>query len=208
MNYEEINDNELLMMVSESSEDAKNALYMKYRYIVGIYVTKYQKMAKILGMDLRDLNQEALVGFSDAINTYKSEMDASLKTFISLCVERRLQTAILKASRKKNVMLNSALSLEHVYKSFDNTLADLISDNNENNPLTKMTRNEKYEDLMTNIYDSLSNQERDVFNLMLDGFDYKQIATILNLDIKSADNTIQRVKNKVKSIMALNEVSV
>ena len=203
MNYKDISDDELIMMLNEDSDKAKELLYTKYRFIVSYYVKKYTKIALTIGIDLRDLNQEALVGFSDALDSYK-EGDASLKTFISLCVERRIHTAILKASRKKNQLLNNALSLEHIYSCFDSSLADIISDNNENDPLVKITRNERYNKIVNEIDLSLSDAEKDVFNLMLDGFDYKQIAEILSISSKSVDNTIQRVKQKIKDIMELN----
>ena len=131
-----------------------------------------------------------------------------MKTFISLCVERRIQVSLLKASRKKNRILNDALSLEHIYTKFDNTLADIISDNDENNPLTKITRNEQFDSLFKEITSSLSASEKDVFNLMLNGFDYKQIATILNFDTKVVDNAIQIIKNKVKLILTSYEVNI
>ena len=137
----EYSDSELLMMMHDHSDTAKDLLYAKYEYIVKIYVKKYKRMAYVLGMEIKDLNQEALVGFSDALNSYNENESAKLATFITLCVERRIQSSLLKASRKKNIALNEALSLEHTYKEFNTTLADIISDNNENNPLTKMTRN-------------------------------------------------------------------
>ena len=208
MKAKDYNDNELLMMLSESPDEAKDLLYAKYKYIVKIYVKKYQKMAYTLGMEMKDLNQEALVGFSDALNSFDDNNKASLNTFISLCVERRIQSSLLKASRKKNILLNEALSLEHVYDEFDNTLADLLSDNNENNPLTKMTRNEQYSNFVNKILLSLSDNEKDVLYLMIDGLDYKQISTILNIESKSVDNTIQRIKSKVKNIIEENKVNI
>ena len=200
----EYSDSELLMMMNEHSDEAKDLLYSKYQYIVKIYVKKYKKMAYVLGMEINDLNQEALVGFADALNSYKENSNTKLATFISLCVERRLQSAIIKASRKKNITLNEALSLEHSYNQFNVTLADIISDNNENNPLIKMTRNEHYSRLVNDIMKALSSNEKDVLFLMIDGFNYKEIATLLNLEPKSVDNTIQRIKNKVKSIIEIN----
>ena len=41
----EYSDSELLMMMNEHSEYAKDLLYNKYQYIVRIYVKKYKKMA-------------------------------------------------------------------------------------------------------------------------------------------------------------------
>ncbi len=204
MDYKDINDDELIMMIRESNEDAKDVIYNKYRYIVGYMIKKYKNIALKLGIELKDLNQEALVGFSDALLNFNSNSNASLKTFISLCVERRLRAFLIKASRKKNLMLNEALSLEHEYKDFT-TLADLISDNNENNPLTKLTRSERYNDLVNSIYNDLSQNEKDVLSLMLEGMNYTDIASILNISLKSVDTTIQRIKNKVKSTLLIGE---
>ena len=205
MDYNDISDQELMMLVKEYDSNAKDALYMKYRYLVSSIVKKYHKMALKVGMDLIDLNQEALVGFSDALNCYREEESASLKTFISMCIERRIQKTLLKYSRKKNQILNGALSLEYIYNCFDSSLADIISDNNENNPLTTMTRQEHYNDLVSSILDALSDKEKDVLNLMINGFNYLQIATILNKNPKSVDNTIQRIKTKVKEVILINE---
>ena len=205
MDYKDISDDELIMMIRESNDDAKDLIYKKYRYIVSYLVKKYRNIALKFGIELKDLNQEALVGFSDALLSFDRNNDASLKTFISLCVERRLHSFIVKSSRKKNIMLNDALSLEHEYKSFDSTLADIISDNNENNPLTKMTRNERYNDLVSSIYDDLSQNEKDVLSLMLEGINYNDIASLLNMSSKSVDNTIQRIKNKVRSALLMQD---
>ena len=77
----------------------------------------------------------------------------------------------------------------------------MISDNNKNNPLEKMTKEEDYHNLLNKINETLSANETDVYNLMLSGFNYQEIATILNTNPKSVDNTIQRIKNKVKNIL-------
>ena len=207
MKLKDYNDSELIMLANEHSQEAKDILYKKYKYIVGIYVKKYQKISLTLGMDINDLKQEALVGFSDALVSYKDDNTSRLATFISICVERRIQNAILKASRKKNIVLNEALSLEHVYDEFDSTLADILSDNNENNPLNKMASDEHFITLFNRILAILSDSEKDVLYLMIDGFNYKQIATILNIDKKSIDNTIQRIKSKVKNIIDINKIN-
>ena len=104
-------DNELVNMVCENSEDARDVLYEKYGYIVDIIYNKYRRSAYILSVDLNELRQEALVGFSDAIVNYVDDKNASLATFITLCVERRVQKYLKKADTQKNKMLRQAYSL-------------------------------------------------------------------------------------------------
>ncbi len=45
---------------------------MKYKYIIDI-VIKYAFTAMKYGFEYKDLYQEALVGFSDALNSYKDD---------------------------------------------------------------------------------------------------------------------------------------
>ena len=114
MRYEDIDDGQLISMLHESSEEAKDILFEKYKYIIEIELKKYSSMARVLGYDYNDLYQDALVGFSDALVSYRNDKHAALASFITLCVDRKLQVSIKKAGRLKNKMLNDSLSLEHV----------------------------------------------------------------------------------------------
>lgn len=201
MIYEDYSDNQLISMVRESSEDAKDILYKKYLYIIDIEIKKYSRMAKLLGYDINDLYQDALLGFSDALNSYRDDKDASLASFISLCVDRKLQVSIKKAGRLKNKMLNDSLSLEYTYESFTSPLMDILSDNMKNDPLENIVKEENKEELVKKIKLSLSDQEYEVYLLMINGLKYDEIATLLDKDLKQVDNAIQRIKAKIRKIL-------
>ncbi|MDE5889233.1 MAG: sigma-70 family RNA polymerase sigma factor [Bacilli bacterium] len=201
MEYHDFNDYELISMLHESSEEAKNILYNKYLYIIDIEIKKYQRMARVLGYDLNDLYQDALVGFSDALISYRDDKDAALSSFITLCVDRRLQVSIKKAGRLKNKLLNDSLSLEHIYESSASPLMDMLSDNFENDPLENIVKEEKTEELMKEIKRSLSNREYEVFSLVTNGLKYDEIALLLNKDLKYVDNAIQRMRAKIRKIV-------
>lgn len=204
MKYKDINDYELISMVREASEEAKDILFEKYKYIIDIEIRKYLRACKGTRYDYNDLYQDALVGFSDAINSYREDKQTALASFITLCVDRKLQAAILRAGRLKNKMITDSISLEYVYDSFTSPLMDVISDNSKNDPLENIVKEEKMEELQNKIKDSLSRSEYDVYLLMVTGLKYDEIAMILKKDLKQVDNTMQRVKTKVKKI--LNEL--
>ncbi len=200
MNYTEINDEQLIHMIREDSEDAKDILYEKYKYIIDIELKKYKRVAYALSYDVSELSQEALVGFADAINNYREDKEASLSSFITLCVDRRLQVAIKKAGRLKNQMMKEALSLEEEY-SASSQLRDLLSDNLENDPLENILKEENYKELKQMIKESLSSSEYEVYTYMINGLKYDEIASLINKNLKQVDNTIQRVKSKIKKIV-------
>ncbi|MGN1371887.1 MAG: sigma-70 family RNA polymerase sigma factor [Candidatus Coprovivens sp.] len=202
MQYKDIDDSQLISMIHEASEDAKNILFDKYKYIIDIELKKYSRMARTLGYDINDLYQDALVGFSDALVSYRDDKPAALPSFITLCVDRKLQVSIKKAGRLKNKLLNESLSLEHVYESYASPLMDLLSDNSANDPLENILKEEKLKELVDSITDSLSDSEYEVYSLMINGLKYDEIATLLNKNLKQVDNTIQRVRNKIKKILS------
>ena len=195
----ETNDYELLMLYQENNEDAKNILYTKYSFIVNVLVKKYRKFIDDLKIDIEEVYSEAYIGFSDALKSYQDNKKASLPTFITLCVERRINAIIRKYSREKYKILQDTFSLDFIYDE-DLSLLDTIKDE-EHEPLKNITDQERYEDLINSINNNLTKNEQDVFILMVKGFNYQEIARILNKTPKQIDNTMQRIKIKVRKIV-------
>lgn len=201
MDYKEYSDNELCSMICENNEEAKDILFDKYKGVINIVIKKYLMASLKAGIEYNDLYQEALVGFTDAINSYDEKKDASIKTFITLCVERRLQKTILKANAMKNKFFFESLSLDYQENDKVDPLKEVISDNNKNDPLINITDDERYNELLDKINNILSNSEKEVFDLMISGLNYIEIANELGKNTKQIDNSIQRLKTKIRNIL-------
>lgn len=196
----EYTDEQLIELVHENNEDAKSILFNRYKDKIDYLIRKYTVVAKTLGIDIKDLNQEALVGFTDAILNYIPEKEASLATYICVCVERKIKKACIKASTTKHQIMKESLSLDYTYDDINIPLKELIEDV-DSDPLIKITEQERYEELLEKIKSSLSDNESPVFDLMILGLDYKDIANILDKEAKQIDNAIQRIKGKIKKIL-------
>lgn len=196
----EYNDIELTQMVCENNEDAKDFLYEKYHYIIDIIISKYKKTIYALGMDINEVRQEAMLGFTDALIKYTDSKQTSLPTFISLVVERKIQNAVRKAETQKNKIHNEAYSLEYDYETFNRPLEEIIGDSTKD-PLRKLESEENYKELTKKINESLSPFEKEVYDLIINDFNYIDIAKILNKEPKQIDNTIQRIRNKIKDLI-------
>ena len=201
MVYSNNEDEHLISLNRESSEEAKDILFKKYKYIIDIEIKKYMNMATMLGYDYNDLYQDALVGFSEALNNYREDKDAALSSFITLCVDRKLQVAVIKAGRIKNKLISESLSLDYKYQQYTSPLKDIISDHSLNDPLENIIKEEKLSDLTKMIETRLSESEYEVYALMISGLKYNEIALLLNKNPKQVENTIQRIKNKIKIIL-------
>lgn len=200
VDLDKTNDNELIMLYREDDEDAKNMLYYKYKFIIDVLIKKYGNWLSSLKVDYQELYSECTVGFSDALRSYQEGKDSSLATFITLCVERRLNSVIRKYSRDKYKIMQDTYSLDFIYDD-NNSLIEIISDEKKYDPLKNMAEQEEYDELINNIKKSLTNKEYEVFVLKSRGFDYQEIAHILNKNPKQIDNTIQRIKTKIKNLI-------
>lgn len=197
----EFSDEEILNLALADNEDAKNIIYEKFKYIVEIMLRKYHNIALKMGLDLNELEQEAYYAFSDALSSFRDDKNAKLATFISICIDRRLKKIIRKSSGEKAKVLNNTYSLDYDYNEDGTTLKDCLSDASQNDPLYNLTAKENYEELLTKIKTNLSSSEYEVFSYIVNDFDYLTIAELTNRNPKQVDNTIQRIKHKIRDII-------
>ena len=196
----EYNDIELIELVNENTEEAKDLLYEKYKYIIDIIMAKYNKTFYVLKMDQKEVRQEALLAFTDALINSSDNKGASLPTFISLVVERKIQNTVRKADTIKNKKHNQNYSLDYEYEAYNKPLIDIIGDPNSD-PYIKIESKERTQILKNKIKETLSQFEYEVYKLLINDFTYIEISKILNKTPKQIDNTIQRIRNKIKNLI-------
>ena len=193
-------DNEVVNMVCDN-EEATDLLYEKYKYIIDILLSKYRAVLKYHNLDVLEVRQDAIIAFMDAINNYNQEKNASLPTFITICVNRKIQNVIRKSSTIKETVLRESFSLDYTYGDDDETtLADIIIEENSN-PELKVINKENYNILVSKIDESLSPFEKEVFDLMINSFQTEEISKLLNEPIKKIYNTTHRIRDKIKKLL-------
>ena len=55
--------------------------------------------------------------------------------------------------------------------------------------------------MIEKVKESLTDLEKQVFDLKINDFTYKEIAEILEMNPKAVDNATQRIRNKIKEIL-------
>lgn len=151
-----------------------------------------QKVAglKVPGTDRDDLCQEAYVALLAAIGSYDEQKGTSFSTYAIACINNRLTDAVKTANRRKNRVLNDSVSLTD-----DSNPIEIIS---YESPEEVTLNQEDYHRLMQRIENELSKKEQKVLMLWVDGYDYEEIARILDIPVKSVDNALQRARRKLK----------
>ena len=193
--YKDENDYELLYLIKEENEDAKNIFYEKYRPMVEMKAKKYFSQIQNKGYELNDLIQEGLIGLSNAIRDYNQDEKIKFITFANVCIERRIINFIREINRQKHQALNSSISIDNTNVS-GISLLNVLSDDSYN-PESSFMILEEQEQLKEDMKKGLTEFEKEVFDLRFEGFTYQEIAILLNKSIKSIDGTISRIKQKI-----------
>lgn len=206
MNYNDIDEQEIIALLGENDEQIRNIIYDKYSFLVDVILNKYQNAIKYSKINIQDVRCEALYGFSDGINSFSDEKDTSLKTFLYLCIERRVLNCIRNNMSNKIKILKDSLSLEYSSDNDKLSLSELIGDDNKFNPLNNIVDKETYKEIYLIAKNNLSNFEFTVFNYMINNFSYIEIASLLNKSPKQIDNAMQRIKGKMKTLIEKEEI--
>ena len=196
MDYNDYNDYELLEYISEGNEDANNIIIKKYEPLINKIATKMLKYCKNNGLEKSDLIQEGMIGLNHALERYKEKENILFYTYARKCIERKIISVVVASNRNKNKILNESIS----YDDEDNVISKIIKSTSPS-PEEEVLNLELEENLIIKIKNTLANFEEQVFLLLIERFDYKEIAEILEKDQKSIDNAIQRIKSKIKSVL-------
>lgn len=197
--YKDLEDELIVELVHQGETEALDYLVHKYRLFVRAKARSYF----LIGADREDIIQEGMIGLFKAIRDYKDDKLTSFKAFAELCITRQIITAIKTATRQKHIPLNSYVSLDKpVYdEESDRTLMDMISASELADPEELIINKEEYDHIEVTMTELLSDLERKVLALYLDGQTYQEISEELNRHVKSIDNALQRVKRKLEKYL-------
>ena len=141
-------------------------------------------------LSAEDLVQEGMLGFLDAVKSYRSEKGVPFKAYAETCINNRIVSAVRANYNHKNAALTNAVSIEEETDkllSRSDDPAVIVSDKYGSEHLKKL------------IIDGLSDFERQVIELRLLDKSYAQIALSLECSEKAVDNALQRIRKKVRS---------
>lgn len=170
------NDNELLYLISENDDLAKEIMIEKYKPLIISYIQK----AKIDKNNFDDYFQEGLLCLIKAINTYNEMYYNSFNNYFSILLKRKY-IDLFRKNNKDNKIL------------FSDKIDEYIIDNSE---LIK-------EDVLNediNVFSKLSTFEKQIYIMKyVERNKPQEIANKLNIDVKKVYDAIFRIKRKQKS---------
>lgn len=186
----------LIGKFQNGDDEALNHLITKYKGLVKTKAMKYF----LTGGDKEDVFQEGMIGLYKAIRDYRDcKNSASFKSFAELCITRQIITAVKAATRQKHSPLNTYVSLfRPIYQGdSEQALIDVVPEQKQMDPVSILIGLEEFREIELKLTELLSDLESTVVDLYMGGQTYLEISRELNVQVKTIDNALQRVKKKL-----------
>lgn len=181
-----LTDEELARLASNGDDAAMALLIAKIMPVAKAKASKHGGPR----LSAEDLVQEGMLGFLDAVKSYRSEKGVPFKAYAETCINNRIVSAVRVNYNHKNAALTNAVSIEEETDkllSRSDDPAVIVSDKDGSEQLKKL------------LVDGLSDFERQVIELRLLDKSYAQIALSLECSEKAVDNALQRIRKKIRS---------
>jgi RNA polymerase sporulation-specific sigma factor len=193
----ELEDLQLVIRARNGDTKAMDTLIRRYTGFVRLKSSSYF----LAGGDSEDLIQEGLIGLYKAVRDFRSDKETSFRSFAELCITRQIITAIKTATRFKHAPLNTYVSFSQTpagqESEGDCTLGDALPGPGVDEPSIMVISTEELQSLVFCLGTGLSQLESDALRLYLEGSSYEEMAERLEVDTKTIDNALQRVKRKI-----------
>lgn len=198
--YADLTDEAVAELARGFDGDALEYLLNKYKNFVKAKARSYF----LIGADREDIVQEGMIGLYKAVRDFRASKLTSFRAFAELCITRQIITAIKTATRQKHRPLNSYISLNKpAYdEESDRMLIDVISSSKVSNPEDIIIGREDFSSIESKMGKVLSPLELAVLRKYIEGKSYYEVANELKRSVKSVDNALQRVKNKLEKLIA------
>ena len=188
---DERSDRELVSSVKDGDTGAFDALAGRFMPAIKSAAGRF---SGLYGMDAEDLFQEGMITLFRAVKNYNPLAETLFSTYAITCINNSMISAVKKHLRNSRASANvnfeeldSLGSVPAAYGYYQDKVGDIYLDK------------EAADIRELKIATLLSDFERQVLRLYLQGYTYRQSSEILSASSKAIDNALQRVRRKLRS---------
>lgn len=190
MDYNDFSVNELISAVKAGDDDACALLLRKYSPLVdSAVIGAVSLLSEATRTDEEEFRQEGIIKLYQAALRYdfKNE-NVSFGLYAKICIKNRMISLVRQHG-------GDALTVDE--DSLD-SLDDAVLDSD---PSETLLRKESERELDYKIKAVLSPLEYEVYDLYADGLKPSVIADTLGISVKTVENALYRMKNKLQKLM-------
>ncbi len=199
--YKDLNDYEVMYLVEEQDENAKDVLFQKYRPIIQKIASQYKTDAKRCGLEFEDLVQEGYLGLYSALNTYDSKSNVLFYTYAIISIRSKILNILTLRNARKHYYLNNGISLSNVI--FDQEECELINFLEDKSAIKPhlLLEDIEFEQNIRKFLLNLDFIQSSILELRMNGFSNHHIALLLELSIKQVSNSLFQIRKKLREYL-------
>lgn len=186
-------DEQLVVRAKDGDDEALTALIQRYAPFVRMRAGAYGMKE----LDADDLYQEGMIALLTAVRNYCAGLNSSFRTFASVCITNKLNSALRAHMREKNAPMRGYLSLSEPEVPEEALTAHTLD------PEQLVIQSEETDARNRRIETLLSLFERQVLKLYLSSYSYEEMSKQLGSSTKAVDNALQRVRRKLRTVFTL-----
>ena len=194
--YKDYNDYELVYLAKENDELSYEIIHTKYHPVIAKLAKHYYSSNPNIGLEYEDLYQEGQCGLENALKDY-NENTSLFYTYAILCIKREMERIVKGHRRYKHSILNESYSIHDSI----NTMEDVMFEEviyKENSNTEKIFISDYYYELIRMFKHELSDIDSQILELKGNGFNSKEIGTLLGLTRKYVDSHLRVIRNELK----------
>lgn len=132
-----------------------------------------------------------------AYNSYNPDMGISFDGFLRTCLDKKFKSELERRHRKKRTLDRLAVSLDSLNANDEECdMLDFIpSDFDTFNEAMKRQDKGQYQDKVRKYISRLSNQQVSILNLLVDGYEPKEIRQMLGISEKEYAGNMQMIRS-------------
>ncbi|MDE7215550.1 MAG: sigma-70 family RNA polymerase sigma factor [Clostridia bacterium] len=158
-------------------------------------VNKIARAFYIKGADRDDVVQEGMIALYNAVVTYNTQSKIAFSTYANECIKNRILDCIRSGNRLKNKALSDSLPIT----SLDEGKVAMLS------PEEIAISAEEVDNLKSIIDEKLTKEESKILDMYYEGNSYAQIAEAIGKNTKFVDNTLQKIRKKIKANLTYSD---
>lgn len=183
----DLSDEELAL---KASSDKAAAAELAARYLLSVEIMANRLAPNVDREQTKnDLVQEGFMALLRAVRSYSADRGSGFSAYVAVCVKN----GMLKFLQKNN----RSFAVDVTDEEFERLLGADI----EAVPERIVLEKERMEELYRMIDGALSECERQVLGLVLEGLSYEQTGQKLGMSAKQVNNAMQRVRKKLRVLL-------
>ncbi|MGL4934513.1 MAG: sigma-70 family RNA polymerase sigma factor [Cetobacterium sp.] len=183
-----------ILLAQNGNEEKINEILDSFKPII----KKNNHLFFLKGGDNDDLLQEGYIGLLKAIKYFNPSKKVNFRTFATLCIRSQIISSIKLYNSNKHLVLNSSISENIFIENIDSFVFETFH-TYKFNPENIFFEKEQINSLIDFSNNYLSKFEQKIFMYLCMKYTYREITDILNESDKKIDNTIQRIRRKLKN---------